>query len=423
MNNAVHYEDALMVKAAWYYYFENMTQQAIADRLSISRMRVIKLLETARQNGVIQFRLRSDSVGMMQQSRELMQKYHLKDVFIIPEADQEGQLNESIARAGAMYVADRLSENACINVGYGDTLSRTLNHLATMVQNPVTCISLTGGVSYYLPNGRSNIFNARLYLMPAPLLASSHEMAAAMRAEASVSEIIRMAALSSFTLDNYKYLFSGNEDSRKYFMWYKNSLILTLITVVLTLLVCYFIAYGLTMYKFKLQGFLFFLVIATMCVPFEILMLPLYNEVTSLGIINTRAGVILPGLCGASTIFFFKQYMQSLPKELLDAGRIDGCTEYGISVKIMMPITKPAFASMAILCAMGSWNNMLWPMLVFRDTSKFTLQIGLNTLLTPYGNNYNLLIAGSMFGILPILIIYLIFQRYFVEGMAGAVKS
>lgn len=192
MNNAVHYEDALMIKAAWYYYFENMTQQAIADRLSISRMRVIKLLDAARQNGVIQFRLRSDSVGMMEQSRELMQKYRLKDVFIIPEAEQESQLNESIARAGAMYVADRLGDNACINAGYGDTLSRTLNHLATMVQTPVTCISLTGGVSYYLPNGRSNVFNARLYLMPAPLLASSHEMAAAMRAEASVSEIIRM---------------------------------------------------------------------------------------------------------------------------------------------------------------------------------------------------------------------------------------
>lgn len=112
MNNAVHYEDALMIKAAWYYYFENMTQQAIADRLSISRMRVIKLLDAARQNGVIQFRLRSDSVGMMEQSRELMQKYRLKDVFIIPEAEQESQLNESIARAGAMYVADRLGDNA-----------------------------------------------------------------------------------------------------------------------------------------------------------------------------------------------------------------------------------------------------------------------------------------------------------------------
>ena len=83
-----------------------------------------------------------------------------------------------------------------------------------------------------------------------------------------------------------------------------------------------------------------------------------------------------------------------------------------------------ASAPGAILCAMGSWNNMLWPMLVFRDTNKFTLQIGLNTLLTPYGNNYDLLIAGSMFGIIPILVIYLIFQRYLIEGMtSGAVKG
>lgn len=190
-----------MVKAAWYYYFENMTQQAIADRLSISRMRVIKLLENARQTGVIQFRLRSDGVGVMEQSQKLMDQYHLKDVFLIPETSPgETHPNESIARAGAMYIADRLGENACISVGYGDTLSRTINHLATMVQSPVTCISLTGGVSNYLPNTRSNVFNAKLYLMPAPLLASSAEMASAMREEKSVSEIIRMSDLSSFTL-------------------------------------------------------------------------------------------------------------------------------------------------------------------------------------------------------------------------------
>ena len=197
----MNYEESLMVKAAWYYYFENMTQQAIADRLSVSRMRVIKLLEAARQNGVIQFRLRADGVAVTEQSRALMEKYHLKDVFLIPGADREdASPNESIARAGAMYIADRLGDNACINVGYGDTLSRTLNHLATMVQSPVTCISLTGGVSNYLPNTRSSIFNARLFLMPAPLLASSPEMAAAMREETSVSEIIRMSELSSFTL-------------------------------------------------------------------------------------------------------------------------------------------------------------------------------------------------------------------------------
>lgn len=229
---------------------------------------------------------------------------------------------------------------------------------------------------------------------------------------------------STMTLDNYTYLFSGNADSQKYFMWFKNSMVLTLVSVVLTLIICYFVAYGLSMYEYPLKNVLFFLVIATMMVPFEILMLPLYQEMIDLKLINTTAGVVLPGLCGASTIFFFRQYMIGLPKELLDAGRIDGATEYGICIKIMLPITKPAFAAMAILCAMGSWNNMLWPMLVYRDAGKFTLPIGLNTLLTPYGNNYDVLIAGSMFAIIPIFIIFLCFQSYFIDGMtAGAVKG
>ena len=229
---------------------------------------------------------------------------------------------------------------------------------------------------------------------------------------------------STMSLSNYAYLFSGNEDSIKYFNWFKNSMVLTIITVVLTLMVCYIVAYGLTMYHFKMKNCLFFLVIATMMVPFEILLLPLYQEMIDLKLINSMAGVILPGLCSASTIFFFRQYMIGLPKDLLDAARIDGCSEYGICFKIIFPITKPAFASMAILTTMGSWNNMLWPMLIFRDAKKFTLPIGLNTLLTPYGNNYDLLIAGSMFGIIPIFIVFLCFQKYFIDGMtAGAVKG
>lgn len=228
----------------------------------------------------------------------------------------------------------------------------------------------------------------------------------------------------SMTLDNYKYLFSWNADSRKYFMWFKNSMVLTLATVVLTLLICYLVAYGISMYSFKMRNTILFLVIATMMVPFEILMLPLYKQMIDIKLINTTAGVILPGLCAASTIFFFRQYMIGLPKELLDAGRIDGATEYGICFKIIFPITKPAFASMAILSTMGAWNNMLWPMLVFRDAKKFTLPIGLNTLLTPYGNNYDLLIAGSMFAIIPIFVVFLCFQSYFIDGMtAGAVKG
>ena len=230
--------------------------------------------------------------------------------------------------------------------------------------------------------------------------------------------------LSTMSFNNYMYLFSGNVDSRKYFMWFGNSMVLTLLTVLLTLIVCYFVAYGLSMYDYRFKNVLFFLVIATMMVPFEILMLPLYQEMIHLKLMNTTTGVILPGLCSASTIFFFRQYMISLPKALLDAGRIDGATEFGICIKIMLPITKPAFAAMGILCAMGSWNNMLWPMLIYREAHKFTLPIGLNTLLTPYGNNYDLLIAGSMFAIIPVLIVFLCFQSYFIDGMTtGAVKG
>ncbi|BCJ93123.1 L-arabinose transport system permease protein AraQ [Anaerocolumna cellulosilytica] len=226
---------------------------------------------------------------------------------------------------------------------------------------------------------------------------------------------------AGMTLNNYRYLFSGKHN---YFLWFKNSLVLTILSVSLTLIICYFVAYGLAMYQYKLKNLLLFLVIATMMVPFEILMLPLYQEMIDLRLINTTAGVVLPGLCGASTIFFFRQFMIGLPVELLDAGRIDGATEYGICLRIMLPITKPAFAAMAILTGMGAWNSMLWPLLVYREARKFTLPIGLNTLLTPYGNNYDLLITGSCFAVLPILVLFLCFQSYFIDGMtAGAVKG
>lgn len=229
---------------------------------------------------------------------------------------------------------------------------------------------------------------------------------------------------ATMTLANYKYIFSGNEDSIKYFTWFRNSLMLTAITVIGTIIICFLVAYGLSMYNFKLRNILFFLVIATMMVPFEILMLPLYMEIIKLKLIDTTLGVVLPGLCGASTIFFFRQYLISLPKDLMDAGRIDGASEYGICLRVIMPLAKPAFASMGILCSMGAWNNLLWPMLVYRSAEKFTLPIGLNTLLTPYGNNYDVLIAGSMFSIVPVLIVFFLFQSYLIDGMTtGALKG
>lgn len=226
---------------------------------------------------------------------------------------------------------------------------------------------------------------------------------------------------SEANFDNYIMLFT---DSGDYFTWFFNSVILTVVQVVLTLLISAFVAYGFAAYEFRFKNFFFVCVLLIMSVPFEMIMLPLYVQINDMGLSDNYAAVLLPFIANASTIFFFRQYLVGIPKEIIEAGRIDGSTEYGIFFKLIMPIMKPSFAAMAILNGMNSWNNFLWPLLVLRSSSKYTLPIGLNTLITPYGNNYDLLIVGSFFSILPILILFLCFQKYFIEGMtAGAVKG
>ncbi len=227
--------------------------------------------------------------------------------------------------------------------------------------------------------------------------------------------------LSAANFDNWVMLFT---DSGDYFTWFFNSVILTVAQVVLTLLISAFVAYGFAAYEFRFKNFFFICVLLIMSVPFEMIMLPLYVQINDMGLSDSYAAVLLPFIANAMTIFFFRQYLSGMPKEIIEAGRIDGATEYGIFFKLIMPIMKPSFAAMAILNGMNSWNNFLWPLLVLRSSDKYTLPIGLNTLITPYGNNYDLLIVGSFFSVLPILILFLCFQKYFIEGMtAGAVKG
>ncbi|CAM4331616.1 carbohydrate ABC transporter permease [Paenibacillus tarimensis] len=226
---------------------------------------------------------------------------------------------------------------------------------------------------------------------------------------------------SIMSLDNYVFLFSGQHD---YFTWFTNSMLLTILQVALTLITSAAVAYGFTAYDFKGKTPLFICVLMIMMVPFEILLLPLYRLIFNLGLMNTYSSIILPGIASASTIFFFRQYLLGVPREMIAAGRVDGASEYGIFLRLILPVMKPAFAAMGILNAMGSWNNLLWPFMVLSNSSKFTLPIGLKTLLTPYGNNYDLLIVGSFFSIIPIFILFVMFQRYFIDGMtAGAVKG
>ncbi len=228
---------------------------------------------------------------------------------------------------------------------------------------------------------------------------------------------------------NYKYLFTGvNSDGvyipHHYLLWYKNSVILTVLQTSLTLLVSAWVGYGFAMYNFKGKDFLFTCLLLILMIPFEILMLPMYSQANAMGLLDSIWGIMLPYLAHASSIFFFRQFLVGIPREIVDAGRVDGATEYGIFFRLMLPIMKPAISAMAILVGMGSWNNFLWPMLVLRSGEKYTLAIGLNTLLTPYGNNYDILIAGSCFSIIPILVLFLFAQKYFIEGMTmGSVKG
>lgn len=222
-------------------------------------------------------------------------------------------------------------------------------------------------------------------------------------------------------LNNYKLLFSGQNS---YFVWYKNSLVITVVQLVLALFLSACVGYAFAMYDFKFKNLLFMCVLLVMMVPTEIILLPLYKLTIGMGLSDTIWGIILPYMVVPMLIFFFRQYLSGIPKDFLDAARVDGCTEYGIFFRIMIPLMKPSFAAMGIYQGMQSWNNFLWPMIVVRSAENITLPVGLQSLMSPYGNNYDILIAGACFAIIPILILFVCFQSYFIEGMtAGGVKG
>lgn len=225
------------------------------------------------------------------------------------------------------------------------------------------------------------------------------------------------------------HLFSWNNfisvfEHRFYMRWYANSLLIAAIFTVSSIILSSVVGYALAIYEFKGRNLIFVLVLVTLMLPTEIIILPLFKLMISFKMINTYWAVILPFVVAPLPIFFFRQYVTGLPKDFIDAGRIDGCTELGIFARIFVPLMMPAFGAMAILQAIGSWNNFLWPLIVLRANEKFTIPIGISTLLTPYGNNFDVLVAGSLVAILPLLTLYIFFQRYFISGLTvGGVKG
>ena len=179
--------------------------------------------------------------------------------------------------------------------------------------------------------------------------------------------------ISKMNLDNYVLLFWGQHD---YWRWFFNSISLTVLTVAGTLLISSFVGYGFAAYDFKGKNFFFILVLLILSIPLEVVMLPLYKQISSWKMMDSYTAIVLPFLAHASTIFFFRQYLVSIPRSLMEAGRIDGASEYGIFFRLIVPLMKPAFSAMAILNGMNAWNNYLWPLLVIRSSEKYPLTLG-----------------------------------------------
>lgn len=200
MSKEYDYEEILLVKVAWFYYIGGFTQQEIGEYLGIPRLRVNRLLDKARRNGIIRFSIRENDSNRMEIEQQLISRFHLKDAFVVPSPIDGKNINEGIAQAAAMYIHERIDQSSFINIGYGDTTSRILNYLSNMSEFPINVVSLTGGVNYYLPNTRSNIFNAKLYLTPSPLMMKDADMVQAMEKEPSVMQILNMTALSQLSV-------------------------------------------------------------------------------------------------------------------------------------------------------------------------------------------------------------------------------
>ncbi|MGD6846709.1 carbohydrate ABC transporter permease [Rossellomorea aquimaris] len=213
------------------------------------------------------------------------------------------------------------------------------------------------------------------------------------------------------TLENYLNLF----ESMNFGVYLRNTLVIVLFSFI-GLFFNAMAGYGFAKFHFKGKEKIFYIVLATMMIPAQVTMIPVYLILNEMGLTNTMAGIILPGLAAAFSIFLFRQFMTTIPTDLLEAARLDGAGEFYIFFKLIVPIAKPIFAVQGILTFIGAWNSFLWPLIIANDESLYTLSVGLSLLQGQYANNFGLQMAGAAFMVVPIIIIFSFFQKYIVEG-------
>ncbi len=221
---------------------------------------------------------------------------------------------------------------------------------------------------------------------------------------------------SSPTFENFVAAWESAPFGRYFF----NSLVIAIATVVLNLILCSLAAYPLARLTFKGREIIFSLVVATILIPFQIVMIPLYIFAVRLGLLNTYLGAIFPSIASAFGIFLMRQAFQTVPKELEEAARIDGCSELGIWWHIMMPSVRPALVTLALFVFIGSWGDFLWPLLVLDRPEYYTLPLGVNRLAGSFSFNWRLISAGSVISIVPVILVFIAAQRYIVPSETGS---
>ena len=202
--------------------------------------------------------------------------------------------------------------------------------------------------------------------------------------------------------------------------YFRNSLLVSFLTVTFNVLFCSLAAYPLARLDFAGKDLIFALVISTIMIPFQIVMIPLYILAVELGLKNTYLGVIFPAIASAFGIFLLRQAFQGVPKELEEAARIDGCTDLGIWWHVMLPSVRPALVTLAIFVFIGSWGEFLWPLIILDQPEYYTLPLAVSNLFSAFGLNWRFIAAGSVISIAPVLLFFLIMQRYIVPSEAGS---
>ncbi len=219
------------------------------------------------------------------------------------------------------------------------------------------------------------------------------------------------------TLENLITVWQSNDFGHYLF----NSSVVAILSVIINLIFCALAAYPLARLEFAGKELIFTIVVATIMIPFQIVMIPLYIIAVELGLVNTYLGVILPNLASAFGIFLLRQAFQSVPKELEEAARIDGCWEIGIWWSVMLPAIRPALVTLAIFVFIGAWSDFLWPLIVLQDDTYYTLPLGVAKLAEgAFGLNWRLVAAGAVISIAPVFILFMFVQQYIVPTAAGS---